>query len=366
MSNARLEALAAIVCRYSLEVQQGDVVRVHGPASEAPFFVALTRELTLLGAHPMLRPTLPSVEAAILSMGSDQQLATVTEIDRLESEVPDKTLTIWADANTRYLSEVPPDRQALWSRSHRALSDRFFVRVAAGEIRWCGVALPTRGFAQEAGMSFGAFEEFVFGACHVDDPDPVAFWRSQSARQAEVIERLAQISELRIVAADTDLLVDVAGRTWLNADGRENFPDGEVYTSPRHELTRGHISFSFDATYNGREFGGVRLWFEDGRVVRHEAGRGREFLEGMLDMDDGSRYLGEVAFGMNDEIQRSTRNVAFDEKIGGTAHVALGASFPEAGGTNRSGLHWDIVCDLRSGGEVYGDGELIARDGRFL
>jgi aminopeptidase len=227
------------------------------------------------------------------------------------------------------------------------------------------VALPTRGFAQDAGMSFGASGVRV-RRCHVDDPDPVAFWRDQSARQAQVIERLARISELRIVAADTDLVVDVAGRTWLNADGRENFPDGEVYTSPRHELTRGHISFSFDATYNGREFGGVRLWFEEGRVVRHEASRGREFLEGMLDMDDGSRYLGEVAFGMNDEIQQSTRNVAFDEKIGGTAHVALGASFPEAGGTNRSGLHWDIVCDLRSGGEVYGDGELIARDGRFL
>jgi aminopeptidase len=139
-----------------------------------------------------------------------------------------------------------------------------------------------------------------------------------------------------------------------------------VYTSPLHDRTRGHISFSFDATYNGREFGGVRLWFEDGRVVRHEASRGEEFLSGMLDMDEGARYLGEVAFGMNDEIQRATRNIAFDEKIGGTAHVALGAAFPEAGGTNRSSLHWDIVRDLRSGGEVYGDGQLIARDGAFL
>jgi aminopeptidase len=194
----------------------------------------------------------------------------------------------------------------------------------------------------------------------------VAYWRRQSERQAEVIARLATVSELRIVAEDTDLTLDVSGRTWQNADGRENFPDGEVYTSPVHERTRGHIAFSFDATYQGREFGGVRLWFEDGRVVRHEATRGEEFLAGMLEMDEGARYVGEVAFGMNDEIQRATNNVAFDEKIGGTTHIALGAAFPEAGGTNRSSLHWDIVCDLRHGGEVYGDGELLARDGAFL
>jgi aminopeptidase len=314
----------------------------------------------------MLRASLPAVEAAMLTRGSDEQLTTVTEIDRLDSELPDKTLTIWADANTRYLSEVAPERQAMWSRARREISDRFFERLASGEIGWCGVTLPTEGFAQDAGMSLPEFEDFVFGAGHVSDADPVAFWRRQSARQAEVIERLAQVSELRIVAEDTDLTVDVSGRTWLNADGRENFPDGEVYTSPLHDRTRGHISFSFDATYHGREFAGVRLWFEDGRVVRHEASRGEEFLAGMLDMDEGARYLGEVAFGMNDEIQRATRNIAFDEKIGGTAHVALGAAFPEAGGTNRSSLHWDIVRDLRSGGEVYGDGELITRDGAFL
>jgi len=187
-----------------------------------------------------------------------------------------------------------------------------------------------------------------------------------SQPEAAVVERLTGVSELRIVAEDTDLTVDVAGRTWLNADGHENFPDGEVYTSPRHEHTRGHIAFSFDATYHGHEFAGVRLWFEDGRVVRHEATRGEAFLAQMLDMDEGARKLGEVAFGMNDEIQTGVKNVAFDEKIGGTCHLALGAAFPEAGGTNRSSLHWDIVRDLRSGGEVYADGELISKDGRFL
>jgi aminopeptidase len=362
----RLESLAEVICGYSLDVQPGEIIRISGPASSHEFIAAVTRHVTRMGGMPMPRPSFPSVEAVMLSRGSDEQLTTITEIDRLESEVPRKTLTIWADRNTRYMSEVPPERQALWSRARREISDRFFERLARGEIGWCGVTLPTQGFAQDAGMSLAEFEDFVFGAGHVSDPDPVAYWRRQSERQAEVIARLATVSELRIVAEDTDLTLDVSGRTWQNADGRENFPDGEVYTSPVHERTRGHIAFSFDATYQGREFGGVRLWFEDGRVVRHEATRGEEFLAGMLEMDEGARYVGEVAFGMNDEIQRATNNVAFDEKIGGTTHIALGAAFPEAGGTNRSSLHWDIVCDLRHGGEVYGDGELLARDGAFL
>jgi aminopeptidase len=366
VSDRRLEALAKLLCHYSLEVQPGDIVRVHGPASQTAFFQAITRELTRAGAHPMLRPVLPAVEEMIITHGSDEQLSTITPIDVLESDTPHKTLSIWADENTRHMTQVPPERLAMWSRARRELSDRFFQRLATGEIRWCGVTMPTHGFAQDAGMSLAEFEDFVFGAGHLDDPDPIAYWQAQSARQAEVIERLSQVSELRIVAEDTDLVVGVAGRTWLNAAGKENFPDGEVYTSPRHLETRGHISFSFDSSHHGHEFAGVRLWFEDGRVIRHEAARGEAFLGEMLDLDDGSRYLGEVAFGMNDEIQIGTRNVGFDEKIGGTTHVALGASFGEAGGENSSALHWDIVCDLRSGGEVYGDGELIARDGTFL
>ena len=342
------------------------MVKISAPASSHEFIAATIAEVTRLGGHPMLRAGLPAIDAAILRLGSDHQLSTVTEIDRLDSETPDKTLTVWADTNTRYMSGVAPERQAVASRARLDLHQRFFERLAAGEIGWCGVTLPTQAQAQDAGMSLAEYERFVFGAGHVEDADPIAFWRAQSARQAAVIERLSGVSRLRIVGPDTDLSMDVGGRTWLNADGRENFPDGEVFTSPHHETTQGHISFSFDATYQGHEFAGVRLWFEDGRVVRHEASRGAGFLTGMLDMDEGARMLGEVAFGMNGEIQRGTRNVAFDEKIGGTCHVALGAAFPEAGGTNRSSLHWDIVCDLRQGGEVYGDGELLARDGRFL
>ncbi len=215
-------------------------------------------------------------------------------------------------------------------------------------------------------MSLTEWEDFVYSAGHIDDADPVAYWRERSVQQQVVADRLARLETIRIVAPDTDLTVNVAGRPWLNADGRENFPDGEVYTSPHHQLTEGTIAFSFSAVYAGKMVGGVRLWFEQGKVVKATADHGQEHLETILDTDEGARFLGEVAFGLNDEIQIATGETLFDEKIGGTCHLALGMAFPEAGGTNRSGVHWDIVCDLRKDAQVYGDGELIFQDGRFL
>jgi len=169
-----------------------------------------------------------------------------------------------------------------------------------------------------------------------------------------------------VVAEDTDLVVGVAGRRWVNAAGEHNFPDGEVFTGPEEDRTEGHVRFTFPALYGGREVMGVRLAFEGGRVVHAEAEKGAEFLREMLDTDPGARVLGEFAFGLNEHIQRFTRNTLFDEKIGGTVHMALGSSYPETGGRNESGIHWDLICDLRRGGEVYADGELILRDGRFL
>lgn len=362
----RLSVLAGLLCNHSLEVAADDLVLIDTPALAAPLAVALVSEITRLGAHPLVRGRTEAIDAALLEYASDRQAATVTELDRIEIEHPDKMVTIWAPRNTRYLNRVPSSRLAARSAARRPLLERSFEREAAGELRWVGTAYPSQGSAQDAGMSLAEWGEFVYTAGHLADDDPAAFWRAQSARQAALIARLEQIAELRIVAQDTDLRVRVDGRTWQNADGRSNFPDGEVYTSPLQTETEGHISFSFDATYNGREVSGVRLWFEHGRVVREQAERGGAHLTALLDQDAGARMLGEFAFGLNEEIQRPTRDTLFDEKIGGTCHVALGMAFPECGGDNVSGLHWDLVCDLRSGGEVYGDGELILRDGSFL
>jgi aminopeptidase len=362
----RLTTLADVLCRYSLEVGEGDTVLIDGPPLAQPLFVELVRKVTELGAHPMVRTRLERVQAAFLAEAGDAQLRAVTRLDQIEIEAPTRALSIWGQRNNRCASGIDASRQATRSAATRQLFERFFEREARGEVRWCGTAFPCDAAAQDAGMSLTEWEDFVYSAGHLLDANPIAFWEAQSARQARIAERLQHVRELRILGEDTDLTIDVSGRLWMNADGHQNFPDGEVFTSPVEVATHGHIAFSLDAPYNGNDVAGVRLWFEKGKVVREEATKGERYLSQMLDMDEGARYLGEVAFGLNDEIQSGTRDTLFDEKIGGTCHVALGMAFPEAGGSNLSGLHWDMVCDLRSGGEVHADGDVIFRDGRFL
>jgi aminopeptidase len=200
----------------------------------------------------------------------------------------------------------------------------------------------------------------------VDEDDPAAHWRLVAASLRNQADELESVRQVRIAGPDTDLVVGVEGRKWIAADGRYNMPDGEVFTSPTETETEGEIRYTFPAIYHGREVEDVRLRFEGGRVVAAEAARGNDYLQSLLDMDEGARVLGEVAFGLNYEIDRFTRNILFDEKIGGTMHLALGSAFPQAGGSNISGLHWDMICDLRADGEVYADGELIWKAGRFV
>jgi aminopeptidase len=215
-------------------------------------------------------------------------------------------------------------------------------------------------------MSLAEYEDFVFASCHVHEEDAAAHWRAVAVDLEARARELAAVRELRIVGPDTDLRLGVDSRVWLAADGHYNLPDGEVFTSPIETETEGEIRYTFPAIYHGREVEDVRLRFEEGRVVAAEAAHGGDYLRSLLDMDDGARILGEVAFGLNYEIDRFTRNILFDEKIGGTMHLALGSGFPQTGGRNTSGLHWDMICDLRDEGEVYADGELVWKDGRFL
>ena len=206
-----------------------------------------------------------------------------------------------------------------------------------------------------------------YRACHVDDDqgDPVAHWRAVSADLSARARELGSVRELHVLGEDTDLRVGVEGRAWLAADGRANMPDGEVFTSPVETSTSGTIRFRLPTIFQGREIEDVQLRFEDGRVVASEAAVGDELVRSLLELD-GARVLGEAAFGLNYEIDRPIRNILFDEKIGGTMHFALGQGFARTGGRNVSGLHWDLVNDLREDGEVYADGELVWKAGRFL
>jgi aminopeptidase len=367
MTDPRVAKLADLLVNYSLELKPGEIVRIDGGTVAAPFVRELYRQALRAGANPRTRVEVEGIDVIAVGEASEEQLTFVSEIDRFEIENVDAIVTIWGDQNTRALSQADPQRVSKKIASRRKLTNRLWERIDDGKAKWVGTRFPTNAHAQDAEMSLEEYEDFVYEACHVcRDEDSVAHWREVSVELNERARELNTFTELRIVGPDTDLRVNVAGREWLAADGRLNMPDGEIFTSPVETETKGEIRFSFPAIFQGRGVEDVRLRFEGGRVVSAEAGKGNEFLQSLLDMDEGARILGETAFGLNYEIDRFTHDILFDEKIGGTMHFALGSSFKKLGGRNESGLHWDMICDLREDGEVYGDGELIWKAGRFL
>jgi aminopeptidase len=355
-----------VLVDYSTRVKPGDLVLLSGPPQGAPLVRSLYRKVLAAGGHPHLRVRLDGETEALLKTGGEEQLEWVNPATVEDVERADVRIAVEADANTRSLSGVDPARQALYSRARETVRDRYLERAAAGELRWVITAYPNDAHAQDAGMSRAEYEEFVYRAAFLDRADPVGEWSRFAERLEATAARLGQVGELRLVAEGTDLRLGVGGRRWVASHGHENFPDGEVFTGPVEDSVEGTIRFSFPAVFQGREVHDVRLRFEHGSVVEASAARGGDFLERMLELDDGARRVGEFAFGLNDAVDVFTRNILFDEKLGGTVHLALGSSYPETGGVNRSALHWDLICDLRDGGEVYADGELVYRDGRFL
>jgi aminopeptidase len=367
MTDPRVAKLADLIVNYSLQLQPGDLVRIDGGTVAAPFILELYRAALRAGANPRTRVEVEGIDVIAVNESSEDQLTFISEIDRFEIENLAAIITIWGDRNTRSLSQSDPNRVSNRIASRRQLTNRYWQRIDEGLAKWVGTRFPTEAHAQDAEMSLAEYEDFVFGACHVQpDEDPVAHWQSVSVELHERARELNTFAELRIVGPDTDLRINLTGRDWVAADGKLNMPDGEIFTSPVETATEGHIRFSFPAIFQGRAVEDVQLRFEGGRVVQAEASKGNEFLQSLLDMDEGARILGEAAFGLNYEIDRFTRDILFDEKIGGTMHFALGSSFKKIGGQNESGLHWDMICDLRADGEVYADGELVWKAGRFL
>jgi aminopeptidase len=366
VNDPRVTRLAHLIVEYSLGLRERQILRIDAPDVAAPLALALYRAALAAGGFPYATIAVDGLLEILLDEGSEEQLAFVSPLQQQEIETVDALATIWSEINTRSLSRVDPGRHARFLGAQRQLSNRRWERISAGEMSWCGTLFPTNAHAQDAEMSLARYEDFVYAACHVDEDDPSAHWRLVAASLRRRADDLESVRELRIVGPDTDLVLGVDGRKWIAADGRFNMPDGEVFTSPVETETEGEIRYTFPAIYHGREVEDVRLRFEAGRVVDAKAARGNDYLRSLLDMDEGARVLGEVAFGLNYEIDRFTRNILFDEKIGGTMHLALGSAFPQAGGANTSGLHWDMICDLRAEGEVYADGDLIWKAGRFL
>jgi len=365
MSDPRLAKLAHVLVHYSLGLKEGDLFQISARPLAAPLIRELCRETLAVGAHPFVDITLEEAAETLYRYGSDAQLQYIPNVTRQLLEDVQATLQIMSSENTKYLSGVDPAKIALRGKAGSELSRRLLEREAAGELSWSITLFPTQAAAQDAEMSLTDYEDFVYDACKLNESDPVSAWQDVHRQQQRLADVLKTKRIIRLVAPDTDLTYHTGGRTWLNADGKKNFPDGEIFTSPDESKTEGHIHFTYPAIFAGRAVEGVRLVFSAGQVVNATADRGEELLHAQLGMDDGARCLGEAAFGTNYNITRHTKNILFDEKIGGSIHLALGQSFPDIGGQNTSALHWDMVCDMHEG-EAYADGELIYKDGKFI
>jgi aminopeptidase len=351
---------AELLAGYCLDVQPGQEVVVRSTTLAEPLLLECQRAILDRDAWPLLRVELPGATAAFHRHARDRHLDGFPEVSYAEAKKAHASLAIQAPENTRALAGIDPERLARAARARRPLREQALRR------RWCSTLWPTHAGAQQAGMNLADFEAFVERALFLDQPDPVRSWGELHDFQAGLIERLAGARELRIEAAGTDLALSVKGRTWVNSDGRRNMPSGEVFTGPHETSANGRIRFAVPSSPMGVDVAGVELELREGLVVAAAAERGEDYLQRALATDDGARRLGEIGIGTNFGIDRAIGATLFDEKIGGTVHLALGRSYPETGGANESALHWDLICDLRSGGRLTADGEVVVQDGRFV
>jgi len=366
MIDKRLENLATILVRYSVALKKNDLFLISGSHLAAPLIKEVYHQAIKLGAHPYTQIGIDGLAEIYYKHGSEQQLKYVSPLDKYEIEHIDARLSIISPENTRNMTNIDPKKQAISSTAHQQILRIFLERAAKKELRWCVTQYPTHAQAQDAEMSLADYEDFVFDAAHVQAKDPIKYWKTVDNNQEKIRTFLNKTKNLHVIAKETDLHISVSGRKWINCSGKENFPDGEVFTGPIETSAEGQISYSFPGSYSGREVEDIQLTFKKGVVVKATATKGEPFLRAMLAMDSGAKRLGEFAFGTNYGVKNYTKNTLFDEKIGGTIHLAVGSGYPETGSKNKSGLHWDMVCDLRKNGEVYADDELIYKNGYFL
>ncbi len=372
MEDWRDERLAAILVDYSCEVKPGDRVALYGSPEAEPLMRSLYRRVLRAGGHPYpfmgyeVYLSYGGFDDIFFREASDHQLQHVYRTEEMVRAQFEAMVVINSKRNTRSLSGVDPERQRLRNAAYRDVMKAYRERSARGELKWVVTMYPTRAHAQDAELSQQEFADFLYGACYADRENGVEMWQRIEREQAALVDHLAGKREIEVKGANVDLRLSIHGRRFLNSAGHKNMPDGEIYTSPVEDSVEGWVRFTYPAVRYGVPVEGIELHFEQGEVVRATAEKNEAFLQRMLETDAGARYIGEFAIGTNEQIERFTSNLLFDEKIGGTFHLAVGSGFPEAGSRNESAIHWDMISDLSQDGEVWVDGELFYQQGRFL
>jgi len=364
MVDPRIEKLAKLCVHYSVDLKPKEKVLIQGSESAFSLINEIYKECLLSDTHPLIIPRL-DVEYTYFKYAKEHQLTFVSPFEKFVAENIDVLIGIFCEPNPKRLSNIDPAKIKMHRSSRRELMEIFLRREAEGKWRWTGLPYPIDAQAQEAAMSLTEYEDFVYSSCLVDKEDPIAEWKKIRQQQQKICEFLNQASEIRIVGEDTDLTFHVKGRKWINCSGEKNMPDGEVFTGPIENSANGTIRFTFPGVYLGREVEDIALTFKDGKVVKASATKGDELLQQLLKIE-GANRIGEAAIGTNYGITRFTKNMLFDEKMGGTIHIALGFSMPESKGVNKSAIHWDILKDMKKDGEIYADNKLFYKNSKFL
>ena len=366
MTDPRTQKLAQILVNHSARIQPGDRIAIEATTAAELLVRELYIEVLKQGGHPHLLLEFPGQAKELFTFGSDKQLSFVNELRNFAYEDFESRIRIHSLTDTRALSEFSPEKQSHYQKASAPITATQMERGAKGNFKWVTTLFPTSAYAKEAGMSLSEYEDFVYHACHADEEDPIAYWESIKQEQAQAVNAFNGHKSVKLNGPNIDLTLSIDGRTFLNSYGIHNMPDGEVYTGPVENSANGWVRYTYPAIYSGVIVKGIELTFKDGRVVQASAEENEAFLHRMLDSDAGSRYLGEFAVGTNFQIDRFTGNILFDEKIGGTIHAALGAGYPETGSVNKSMIHWDMICDMRSDSEIQVDGETVYKDGDFV
>jgi aminopeptidase len=351
---------AELLVDYCLNVQRDETIVLSSEMLGQLLVEACYKAIVLRGAHPLVRLEIPGLHEFFVEHATEAQLSSVPPVGLFEAQTATGRIRISSESDLRSMSRIDPARQALFERAREP------IRQASWKARWVLTQYPTAAYAALAGIPLADYEDFVTRAMFLNRPEPRAAWEELGRRQSALVEYMSGVRTIKIEAEGTELTLSVAGRTWINSDGRRNMPSGEIFTGPIEDSASGRLRCGFPVCRDGRELVAINLDFREGEVVAARARQGEDYLLAMLELDPGARRIGELGLGLNGGIDRFTGSILYDEKIGGTAHVALGQSYPETGGINNSALHWDLIIDTRTEGRITADGRLVMENGRWL
>lgn len=368
MNDPRVIKFAEILVDHSARIQPGDRVAIESPTTAMPLVEALYDKILVRGGHPHLLLSLPDQDARLFKVANGAQLDFIPTFRKLAYDTFESRIRVHAETNTRALTDVDPKAQSRRKKTVSPILRTQMKRGAEKVFKWVTTLYPTAAYAAEAGMSLKDYQDFVYRSCFVDErtADPTDLWHSFKTRQQRFIDYIEGKDKVEVRGPNVDLTLSIRGRKFKNSHGLHNMPDGEIYTGPVEDSVKGWVRYTYPAMYGGRVVEGVELTFDQGKVVKATSKTNQEFLIAMLETDGGARYIGEFAIGTNYNIDRFIGHILFDEKIGGSFHMALGAGYPETLSRNKSDIHWDMICDLRTDSEIVVDGEIIYRNGKFI